>query len=165
MGVALSSSSVLAHVCAQLLGHPRRRHPPSMESLELRHPVQKSSVRSSLVPHRTHRSGCNDSFCSSRLPAGILSLLSRRTAQRTSLSTCDRAFVGQLSRPWLRVENYSRQRWRAERISPVPAHHARPCLSASLQPIRGSVDAHAYLHAICFSADLRFPRAHSACAH
>src|SRR6267154_1588436 len=55
LGSTLPASSLLAHVPAQLLDRPRRRHPPSLEFGQLPHALQTSALRPSPVPHRAHR--------------------------------------------------------------------------------------------------------------
>jgi len=62
---------------------------------------------------------------------------------------------GKLPRSRLRMENNPRQRWRAQRPSPISAHHARTGQLFSLQSLRRCPHAHSHLHAIRFSSHLR----------
>src|SRR5277367_2443871 len=96
------------------------------------------------------------------LPAGLLSVFPRGEAQGFAVSTGDHPAVGELPGARVCVEDNSGQRWRAERISAVSAHHAPSGGVFSVQPVRGDHYFDAHLYAIYAAADLRFAGTYSA---
>src|SRR5260370_75268 len=132
-----------------------------MESAKLQSPLFECSLCRSPLPHDAHRGFRHALLSPTRLPACLLSVLSRPCPQGTSLPACHRAAVGQLSRAGLRLENHSWQRRGPQRFSPISASHARTRCLLPLQPFRGRSHAHAHLHAICVSSHLRRARAYT----
>src|ERR1700682_5614673 len=126
-----------------------------MESAELSQALSKSCLRRSSPPDSAHRRLGDGAFSYARLSAGLFSFVPRWPAQGTPLSTGDRAAVGELSGARLCLEDHPGKRRSVERFSTLPAHHeGTRCLSA-LQSVRRCLDAHPYLHSVCFPADLR----------
>ncbi len=78
------------------------------------------------------------------------------------LSTGDHPALGELPGSGLRVENYSRQRWRAEHAAAVCTPDETSAGVPALQSVCRGADAHAHLYAFRDPADLRFARAHPA---
>src|SRR6202049_3613037 len=125
MGLPLPPSPPRANVCPQFLACPRWFPCPSLESAKLSRALHQSSLLPGFPAHRAHSRFRDPLLPPPRLSARVLSLLPRRAAQRTPLSTRDLPSLGQLSRPWLRLENHPRQRRRAQRFPPIPPHHPR----------------------------------------
>src|SRR5215470_14888425 len=110
LGRSISLASICAYVCAQPLGHPRRRGCPSLEFEQLQNSLLQPALRSGASSHHAHRRLRHVLLGSPRLSAGLLFVFPCRRPQGTALPACDRAAVGQLSGPRLRLENDSRQR-------------------------------------------------------
>src|SRR5947209_7686544 len=92
----LSAAPLLINVRAQLLARPRWLHHSSVELAELSQARFESAVCRSAFAHDAHRGVGNDAFRPAWLSARVLPVLSRRRAQRTVLSTRNRAALGQL---------------------------------------------------------------------
>src|SRR6266436_4022150 len=161
LGLPFSPSSLRAHVRSQFLARSRRLPRSPVELTKLSRAVRQSALLPGFPAYRAHRRVRDPLLPSPRLPARLLPLLPRRPSQGSPLPTRDRPSLGQLSRTRLRLENDSRQRRRAQRLSPISPHHARTRQLLPLQPLRCRPHAHTYLHALCFPSHLRRARAHS----
>src|SRR5260370_1263731 len=107
-----------------------------MEPAELSDAPFESRLRWRLVSHHAHCGVRDALFPAARLSAGVLSFVSRRSAQGTSLSARHRPALGQLPGSWLCLENHSRQRRRSQRFSAISAHHPRTSWLPPIQSFR-----------------------------
>ena len=95
-----------------------------LEFAELSAACAQSHLPAGAFSLDAHRGVGHGARAAAGLSAGLLLVVPRREAQGFALPTGDYSAVGQLPGARLRVEDNSRQRRRAERVSAISAHHA-----------------------------------------
>src|SRR5271170_3805348 len=151
--------SVLPQLLVRFFGANDRAQ---LEFAELPATGAQSDLSAGFVSLDAHCSLRHRARAVARLSAGLLFVVPRRETQGSTLPTGDYSAVGELPGAWLRMEDDPGQRWRAERLPAISAHHPPAGGIFPLQPICGDHHFDAHLHSLHAAADLRFSRTHPA---
>src|ERR1700693_295870 len=163
MGFFLPAGSVRAVVLFQLLvSFSGADHRSFLDFRQLPRTAARERIFSNFVSFDVDRSSGNAVLVAARLSAGVLPLVLRQQEKRSVLPACDHPVVGELSGARLCMENDPGQRRCSQYIVAVRSSHPASLRFSAVQPICCGVDAHSHLHSVCFFADLRIARAHTA---
>src|SRR5271156_1389453 len=149
--------SVLPQLLVRFFGASDRAQ---LEFAELSAAGAQSDLSAGSIPLDAHCSLRHRARAVARLPVGLLFVVPRRETQGSALPTGDHSTVGELLGARLRMEDDPGQRWRAERLPAISAHHPPAGGIFTLQPICGDHHFDAHLHSLHAAADLRFSRTH-----
>src|ERR1700733_15054937 len=124
LGDHLPLNSLRDSFLLQLLaGFSPSSHRPRLDIRQLSRTRSQPDLSSSALPFDAYRRRRHDPRSSARLSTRLLPLVLRGAPKRFVLSASHHSALGQLSRPRLRLEDDSRQRWCPQRILGISAHH------------------------------------------